>query len=160
MDSRNEKVDSQQERQKFLEPTCDSLSDEATLRDQVDSFFEAGYSNNNVTGEPKNLIAYQSLNDIAIHYTKPQDIIHASNSSSSTSLSFNDPATNRQEYDRRLSVFLGTTRPFQRRRTQEEQEIENNFRWSMCLRHRHTLIFFACIVVFVVGIVVSLALKK
>ena len=58
---------------------------------QVDSFFEAGYSNNNVASEPKNIIAYQSLNDIAIHYTKPQDIIHASNSSSSTSLSFNDP---------------------------------------------------------------------
>lgn len=80
--------------------------------------------------------------------------------SSSSVESLNARTTNRQEYDRRLSVFLGTQRPFQRRRTQEEQEIETNFRWSMCLRHKHTLIFFACIVVFVIGIIVSLFLKN
>lgn len=85
---------------------------------------------------------------------------HQRDSSTFSSEESLNTTTNRQEYDRRLSVFLGTTRPFQRRRTREEQEIETNFRWSMCLRHKYTLIFFVCIAVFVIGIIVSLLLKK
>jgi len=71
----------------------------------------------------------------------------------------NNDRRNRQNYDRRLSVFLGTNKPFERRRTQEEQEIDKNFQWFMCLRHRYTIYFFVTIVIFVVGMTISFLLK-
>jgi len=152
--------DQNQDTQNFLEMSGDISDEDPLPRKKSGVSLDLNHGNNNIFDRPKSNSAYYSLNDISVHPSNALGGHLGSESSSSSSVFYQDRATNRQDYDRRLSVFLGTTRPFQRRRTREEQEIETNFRWSMCLCHRLTLVFFACIFVFIVGIIVSLSLKE
>jgi len=151
-----------EERRSFIGTSCEITIEQS--QSQTEDIHENGNVNNNVQDHVKNSAGRPTAIEApstegGAQYTKLENDSNPECDSSSLS-SYEERTTNRQEYDRRLSVFLGTQRPFQRRRTREEQEIETNFRWSMCLFHKHTLIFFACIAIFLIGIAVSFALKK